>query len=45
MAEKQLLKDLSSDNPELRQTATRALWNLWLAQAGEKAEFLIRKGT
>ena len=45
MEEKQLLKDLSSDNPELRQTATRALWNLWLRQSGEKAEFRIRKGT
>ena len=45
MEEKQLLKDLLSDNPELRQTATRALWNLWLRQSGEKAEFRIRKGT
>ena len=45
MEEKQLLKDLLSDNPELRQTATHALWNLWLRQAGEKAEFRIRKGT
>ena len=45
MEEKQLLKDLLSDNPELRQTATRALWNLWLGQAGGKAEFRIRKGT
>ena len=45
MEEKQLLKDLLSDNPELRQTATRALWNLWLGQVGEKAEFRIRKGT
>ena len=40
-----MLKDLLSDNPELRQTATRALWNLWLGQVGEKAEFRIRKGT
>ena len=40
-----MLKDLLSDNPELRQTATRALWNLWLGQAGEKAGFRIRKGT
>ena len=45
MEEKQLLKDLLSDNPELRQTATRTLWNLWLGQVGEKAEFRIRKGT
>ena len=45
MEEKQLLKDLLSDNPELRQTETRALWNLWLRQSGEKAEFRIRKGT
>ena len=45
MEEKQLLKDLFNDNPELRQTATRALWNLWLGHAGEKAEFRIRKGT
>ena len=45
MEEKQLLKNLLSDNPQLRQTATRALWNLWLGQAGKKAEFRIRKGT
>ena len=45
MEEKQLLKDLLSDNPELRQTATLALWNLWLGQAGEIGEFRIRKGT
>ena len=45
MEEKQLLKNLLSDNPQLRQTATRALWDLWLGQSGEKAEFRIRKGT
>ena len=45
MEEKELLQDLLSENSELRQTATHALWNLWLSQAGEEAEFRIRKGT
>ena len=45
MEEKELFNYLLSDNPELRQTATYALWNLWLGQAGEKAESRIRKGT
>ena len=45
MEEKALLKDLLSDNPELRENATHALWNLWLGQAGEKAESRIREGT
>ena len=44
MEEKKLLKNLLSDNPELRKTATHALWDIWLRQAGEKAEFRIRKG-
>ena len=45
MEEKKLLKYLLSDNSELRQTAIHGLWTLWLCQAGEKAEFRIRKGT
>ena len=45
MKEKELLQNLLSDNAQLRQTATKALWNLWLSQAGEKAESRIRKGT
>ena len=45
MEEKELLQDLLSDNAQLRQTATKALWDLWLSQAGEKAESRIRTGT
>ena len=45
MKEKELLQNLLSDNAQLRQTATKALWNLWLSQAGEKAESRIRTGT
>ena len=45
MEEKELLQDLLSENAQLRQTATKALWNLWLSQAGEKAESRIRTGT
>ena len=45
MEEKELLQDLLSGNAQLRQTATKALWNLWLSQAGEKAESRIRTGT
>ena len=45
MKEKELLQDLLSENAQLRQTATKALWNLWLSQAGEKAESRIRTGT
>ena len=45
MEEKKLLQDLLSENAQLRQTATKALWDLWLSQAGEKAESRIRTGT
>jgi len=45
MKEKELLQNLLSENAQLRQTATKALWNLWLSQAGEKAESRIRTGT
>ena len=45
MEEKELLQDLLSRNAQLRQTATKALWDLWLSQAGEKAESRIRTGT
>ena len=45
MEEKELLQDLLSENAQLRQTATKALWGLWLSQAGEKAESRIRTGT
>ena len=45
MEEKELLQDLLSENAQLRQTATKALWDLWFSQAGEKAESRIRTGT
>ena len=45
MKEKELLQNLLSENAQLRQTATKALWNLWLSHAGEKAESRIRTGT
>ena len=45
MKEKELLQDLLSDNAQLRQTATKALWDLWLRQAGEKAASRISTGT
>ena len=45
MEEKELLQDLLSTDPELRQKATRALWNIWFSLAGEKAESRIHKGT
>ncbi len=45
MDEKELLQDLFSKKHELRNTATRALWDLWYSQAGEEAEFRIREGT
>ena len=44
MEEKELLQDLLSENAQLRQTATKALWDLWLSQAGEKAESRILTG-
>ncbi len=45
MEEKELLQDLLSENAQLRQTATKALWDLWLSEAGEKAESRILTGT
>ena len=45
MKEKELLQDLLSKNSELRQTATRALWNIWFSLAGKEAESRIYKGT
>ena len=45
MEEKELLQDLLSENAQLRQTATKALWDLWFSQSGEKAESRIRTGT
>ena len=45
MEEKELLQDLLSENAQLRQTATKALWGLWFSQAGEKAESRIHTGT
>ena len=44
MEEKELLQDLLSENAQLRQTATKALWDLWLSQAGEKSESRILTG-
>ena len=45
MEEKELLQDLLSENAQLRQTATKALWDLLISQAGEKAQSRIRTGT
>ena len=45
MNEKEHLQNLLSDNSDIRQTATRALWDLWLCQAGGEAESRIRRGT
>ena len=44
MEQKELLQDLLSENAQLRKTATKALWDLWLSQAGEKAESRILTG-
>ena len=41
---KKLLSDLHSKTPELRNSATMALWNCWNFEAGEIAETYIRKG-
>ena len=41
---KKLLSDLHSKTPELRNSATRALWDFWYFEAGEVAETYIRKG-
>ena len=42
--EKKLLSDLHSKAPELRNSATMALWDCWYFEAGEVAETYIRKG-
>ena len=42
--EKKLLSDLHSKAPELRNSATIALWDFWYFEAGEVAETCIRKG-
>ena len=41
---KKLLSDLYSKTPELRNSATMALWDCWYFEAGEIAETYIRKG-
>ena len=41
---KQLLLDLHSGIPALRQSATMALWNYWYLEAGKVAEIKIRRG-
>ena len=41
---KKLLSDLHSKTPELRNSATMALWDCWYIEAGEIAETYIRKG-
>ena len=41
---KKLLLDLHSKAPELRNSATMALWDFWYFEAGEVAETYIRKG-
>jgi tetratricopeptide (TPR) repeat protein len=45
MNEQELLQDLLSEEPALRQNATRVLWDLWFSQAGKEAELKIREGT
>jgi tetratricopeptide (TPR) repeat protein len=45
MNEKELLQDLLSEESALRQSATRALWDLWFSQGGEEAEIRTREGT
>ena len=42
--EKKLLSELHSKTPELRNSATMALWDFWYFEAGEVAETYIRKG-
>ena len=42
--EKKLLSELHSKAPELRNSATMALWDCWYFEAGEVAETYIRKG-
>ena len=41
---KRLLSELHSKAPELRNSATMALWDCWYFEAGEVAETYIRKG-
>ena len=42
--EKKLLSELHSKAPELRNSATMALWDFWYFEAGDVAETYIRKG-
>ena len=39
-----LLSDLHSETPDLRNSATMALWKYWYSEAGEVAESEIREG-
>ena len=41
---KKLLSDLHSKTPELRNSATMALWDCWYFEAGEVAKTDIVKG-
>ena len=41
---KKILSDLHSEIPDLRNSATMALWNYWYLEAGEVAELQIRRG-
>ena len=41
---KKLLSDLHSKVPELRNSATMALWDFWYFEAGEVAETYLQKG-
>ena len=41
---KKFLSDLHSKAPDLRNSATMALWDCWYFEAGEVAEAYIRKG-
>ena len=41
---KKILSDLHSEIPDLRNSATMALWNYWYLEAGEIAELQIRRG-
>lgn len=38
------LKDLASDDPDVRRHATSELWDMWYREAGDEAETLLREG-
>ena len=38
------LKDLASDNPDVRGRATSELWDMWYQEAGDVAESRLREG-